>query len=115
MHHPNDSQRTTVMPIKQLLNLALCALAASMAQAEVTVTNSAAVVSDRTTGTAGVTEFSATIAGWSLNGGNAVAVFFTAEATNTFSATYGGQTMNIVEIDNGSAPYHLGALNTQAI
>lgn len=95
---------------KSIFLSTLCFLAASAAQAAVTVTNSAEVVSDRTQGTAGVATFNATVSGWSLNGGNAVAVFFTAEAGDEFSATYGGQPMNLVEISDGGSPAHYAAI-----
>ena len=95
---------------RKLFPAILCLLTASVTQAAVTVTNSAEVVSDRTQGTAGVATFSATIDDWSLNGGNVVAVIFTAEGSDIFSASYAGQSMNIVEVDNGGSPAHYAAI-----
>lgn len=44
---------------------------------------------------------SATIADWSLNGGNAVVLFFAGETGKDLSATYGGEEMTVIEDSTG--------------
>lgn len=64
----------------------------------VAVTNSKTVEGART---GNGDDVSITEPAWSLTGGNAVAVYFTAENGQTFTASFGGQEMTVVEMFDG--------------
>jgi hypothetical protein len=83
---------------------AVCVM--SSASAAITVTGSTTVQGPRL---ANSTSWNPTTSDWSLSGGNAIAVFFTAENARSFSVTYGGEAMTVVGIENaGTSPHFTG-------
>jgi hypothetical protein len=86
-------------PSKALLPLltAFTACTISVASAAITVTDSSTFQGRQDTGNLNVT-----VSGWSLNGGNTVAVMYTSEGSTDFTATYGGQSMTVVQVYDGT-------------
>lgn len=72
----------------------------SAASAAVTVTNDSGSTTTVDSG-ADQTNKTTTYSSWSLNGGNTVAVFFSAEGQDLSSATFGGQSMTIIHDTSG--------------
>lgn len=71
----------------------------SVTNAAIVLTNDFSAAAARTANGANTTD---TIANWSLVGGNTVAVLFTAENSDTFTATFGGQSMDVVFATDGN-------------
>jgi len=80
-----------------LIPLALIG-AASLSSAAITLTNS---LSAESAGTANGANVEITVTGFDLTGGNTVAVFFTAENSSAFTATFDGVAMNVVQAFDG--------------
>lgn len=90
-------------PFKTLLPiLAVFGLTTALSSAAITLTQSLSVAADRTANGADTTD---TVTGWDLTAGtavaNTIAVYFTAENANSFSATFAGQSMTVAQVFDG--------------
>jgi len=83
--------------------LATFGLTTALSTAAITLTESVSAAGPRTANNTNTTD---TVAGWDLTAGTAVAntvvVYFTAEGADSFSATFAGETMNVVQSFDGT-------------
>lgn len=92
------------LPLAALAGIAMCSVTQS--DAAITVTNTSANILEDTSNNG---TFINTTTNWSLNGGNAVVVYFSGENTTGMTAKYGTQDLTVVQ-GTGAGNDHIAAI-----